>query len=58
MDEGARTAIAYGVYGVPETYFITPDGTVASKHVGPLSMARLVERVEHARGGEVGGGAR
>jgi cytochrome c biogenesis protein CcmG/thiol:disulfide interchange protein DsbE len=49
MDDGAKTAIAYGVYGVPETYFVSPQGTVASKHVGPLSMGQLVERVEHAR---------
>lgn len=36
VDYGSRTAIRYGVYGVPETFLISPDGTVAYKLVGPL----------------------
>jgi len=36
VDYGSRTAIRYGVYGVPETFLITPEGTVAYKLVGPL----------------------
>jgi cytochrome c biogenesis protein CcmG/thiol:disulfide interchange protein DsbE len=41
VDVGGRTAIAYGVYGVPETFFISPAGTIDDKHAGPVSMARL-----------------
>lgn len=37
VDPGSRIAIDFGVYGVPETYFISPDGTVARKHVGPVT---------------------
>lgn len=37
MDPGSRIAIDYGVYGVPETYFLAPDGTVAKKHIGPVT---------------------
>jgi cytochrome c biogenesis protein CcmG/thiol:disulfide interchange protein DsbE len=37
MDADGRTAIAYGVYGVPETYFIDGQGTIAFKHVGPVT---------------------
>lgn len=37
VDPGSRTAIDYGVYGVPETFFLAADGTVARKHVGPVS---------------------
>lgn len=44
-DPGGRTAIAYGVYGIPETYFIAPDGTVAFKHVGAISYEVLEERI-------------
>lgn len=33
-DPGSRTAIAYGVFGIPETYFIDPDGIVAGKIIG------------------------
>jgi cytochrome c biogenesis protein CcmG/thiol:disulfide interchange protein DsbE len=47
LDPGGRTAIAYGVYGVPETYFIDPAGRVVEKYVGPLdpeTIARLVAK--------------
>jgi cytochrome c biogenesis protein CcmG/thiol:disulfide interchange protein DsbE len=35
-DERGRTAIDWGVYGVPETFIVGPDGKIAYKHVGPL----------------------
>lgn len=49
MDVQGRTAIAYGVYGVPETFFIGPDGTIVDKHVGALWPGALAERVRRAR---------
>ncbi|HEX8696739.1 MAG TPA: redoxin domain-containing protein [Longimicrobium sp.] len=48
-DAGARTAIDYGLYGVPETFFIAPDGRVAYKHVGPVTEAVLVQWIEKLR---------
>ena len=48
LDDGARTAIAYGVYGVPETYVLGPDGTIVDKHVGPLDAATLSALVRRA----------
>lgn len=36
-DETGRTAIDFGVYGVPETYVVKGDGTIAYKIVGPLT---------------------
>jgi cytochrome c biogenesis protein CcmG/thiol:disulfide interchange protein DsbE len=41
MDEDGRTAIAYGVYGVPETFFVTRSGTIAAKYTGALTAATL-----------------
>lgn len=41
VDYGSRTAIPYGVYGVPETFIVTPDGTIAYKVVGPLTPATV-----------------
>lgn len=41
MDPDSRIAIDYGVYGVPETYFIGRDGRVAYKQIGPVSRAIL-----------------
>ncbi|WP_430395070.1 DsbE family thiol:disulfide interchange protein [Enterovirga aerilata] len=40
-DETGRTAIDFGVYGVPETFVIGRDGTIRHKHVGPLTPDAL-----------------
>jgi cytochrome c biogenesis protein CcmG, thiol:disulfide interchange protein DsbE len=39
-DLDGRTAIDWGVYGVPETYVIGKDGRVRYKQVGPLMDAQ------------------
>jgi cytochrome c biogenesis protein CcmG/thiol:disulfide interchange protein DsbE len=44
-DPGSRTALAYGVYGIPETFFIGPDGRVEAKRVGTLSYDQLIQEV-------------
>jgi cytochrome c biogenesis protein CcmG/thiol:disulfide interchange protein DsbE len=36
-DPGARVAIDYGLYGVPETFFLDVNGRVAYKHTGPVT---------------------
>ena len=36
-DPAGRTAIDWGVYGVPETFVVGRDGTILYKHVGPLT---------------------
>jgi len=40
-DPVGRTAIDFGVYGVPETFVVKGDGTIAYKYVGPLSAQTL-----------------
>ena len=42
VDAKGRTAIDWGVYGVPET-FIVKDGMIVHKFVGPLSEAAIAE---------------
>ena len=37
VDAAGRTAIDWGVYGVPETFVVGKDGKIAYKHVGPLT---------------------
>jgi cytochrome c biogenesis protein CcmG/thiol:disulfide interchange protein DsbE len=37
VDRSGRGAIEWGVYGVPETFLIGPDGRILDKHVGPLT---------------------
>ena len=49
LDDGSRTAIDYGLYGVPETFFIGRDGTVAYKHVGPVTEALLRRMIDSLR---------
>ena len=44
-DPGARTAIAFGIFGVPETYFIDADGRIAAKQVGPLDEQTLAQKL-------------
>jgi cytochrome c biogenesis protein CcmG/thiol:disulfide interchange protein DsbE len=49
VDDGGKVSIAYGVYGVPETYFIAPDGTIVNKYVGPLRPELLDGFVQEAQ---------
>ena len=37
VDANGRTAIDWGVYGVPETYLVGKDGRILYKHVGPFT---------------------
>jgi cytochrome c biogenesis protein CcmG/thiol:disulfide interchange protein DsbE len=40
-DRDGRVAIDWGVYGVPETFVVGVDGTIAYKHIGPLNPESL-----------------
>ena len=42
QDERGRVAIAYGVYGPPETFFIDRDGTIVDKAIGAVSPDQLL----------------
>ncbi len=60
LDPGSRTAIDFGLYGVPETYFIDADGIVTHRHVGPVNdgvLGREIVRLLAGSGspGEGGG---
>ena len=46
IDPNARIAIDYGVYGVPETYFIDREGRIAYKQIGPVSRTLLKQMVD------------
>jgi cytochrome c biogenesis protein CcmG/thiol:disulfide interchange protein DsbE len=48
VDPGSRTAIAFGVFGVPETFFIDAEGRIAAKHIGPLDAASLQAKLGQA----------
>jgi cytochrome c biogenesis protein CcmG/thiol:disulfide interchange protein DsbE len=46
QDPGQRTAINYGVYGVPETFFIDRSGVVRYKSTGPVPWNDLNSQVQ------------
>lgn len=46
LDPGARTAIDYGLYGVPETFIVTGDGRVIYKHTGPITERFLSQKLD------------
>jgi cytochrome c biogenesis protein CcmG, thiol:disulfide interchange protein DsbE len=48
LDEQGKTAIAYGVGGVPETYFINRSGVIVDKYVGPMTSDILRSNVAKA----------
>lgn len=48
VDRDGRAAIEWGVYGVPETFLVGPDGRILDKHVGPLDEAAAVRLLEAA----------
>jgi cytochrome c biogenesis protein CcmG/thiol:disulfide interchange protein DsbE len=48
LDEDGRTAIAYGVYGVPETFFVNRSGAIAAKYTGALTASILTQNLRMA----------
>jgi cytochrome c biogenesis protein CcmG/thiol:disulfide interchange protein DsbE len=43
VDKNGRSAIEWGVYGVPESFLIGRDGRIAYKQVGPITNETLPE---------------
>lgn len=54
-DVEGTIAVDYGLFGVPETFFIGADGTILAKHVGPLTQADLESRIAELRAGQITG---
>lgn len=45
VDHSGRAAIDWGVYGVPETFLVGPDGTIRYKHVGPFTPESVTQEL-------------
>lgn len=45
-DSAGRTAIDWGVYGVPESFIVSKTGTILYKHVGPLTEEAIKGPIE------------
>lgn len=49
VDPNGRASIDWGVYGVPETFIVGPDGTIRHKHIGPLTPENVLGFKEKLR---------
>jgi cytochrome c biogenesis protein CcmG/thiol:disulfide interchange protein DsbE len=45
LDQSGRTAIDFGVYGVPETYVIDRQGHIRWRHAGPLDAGVIAKEL-------------
>ena len=45
IDPNGKSAIDWGVYGVPETYLVAPDGTILFKQIGPFDIDALRDKL-------------
>jgi len=50
-DDSGKVAVDFGLGGVPETFFVRPDGTLARRWVGALNESQLRSLVEEIRPG-------
>ena len=48
VDQAGKTAIAYGVGGVPETYFLDKNGVIVAKFAGPMSAEDIQSNLQKA----------
>jgi cytochrome c biogenesis protein CcmG/thiol:disulfide interchange protein DsbE len=46
IDHGSKIAIDYGVYGVPETFFIDRNGRITYKHIGALGTGLIARKID------------
>lgn len=51
VDPGSRAAIAFGVFGVPETFFINGDGIIVGKISGESDALLLGATIDQILGG-------
>jgi cytochrome c biogenesis protein CcmG/thiol:disulfide interchange protein DsbE len=52
-DESGKIAIDYGVWGIPESFFIDPQGRITYKHVGAIRAVMVTEKLLEAQQGLV-----
>ncbi|HVO94631.1 MAG TPA: TlpA disulfide reductase family protein [Terriglobales bacterium] len=52
-DESGTIAVNYGTWGIPESFFIDPQGRITYKHVGAIRAALVTSKLEEAAKGIV-----
>jgi cytochrome c biogenesis protein CcmG/thiol:disulfide interchange protein DsbE len=52
-DSNGKIAIDYGVWGIPETFFLDPQGRITYKHAGELRVPIITAKLDEALKGTV-----
>ena len=47
-DEAGKIGVDYGTWGIPESFFIDPQGRITYKHVGGIRAALVLTKLEEA----------
>jgi len=50
-DESGKIGVDYGTWGIPESFFIDPQGRITYKHVGGIRAALVIAKLEDAAKG-------
>ena len=50
-DKSGKIAVDYGTWGIPESFFIDPQGRITYKHVGGIRAALVLTKIEEAAKG-------
>lgn len=56
LDRGSRVAIAYGVWGLPETFIVDRQGRITYKHVGAMGWQTIMTKLDEALRGVASAG--
>ena len=52
-DDSGKIAVDYGVWGIPESFFIDPQGRITYKHVGGIGASMVTAKLHEALRGVV-----
>ncbi|MCY4440616.1 MAG: hypothetical protein OXE53_10475, partial [Deltaproteobacteria bacterium] len=44
-----KISVDYGVWGIPEAFFISPSGRITYKHIGAIPPPLLAAKLQEAR---------
>jgi cytochrome c biogenesis protein CcmG/thiol:disulfide interchange protein DsbE len=50
-DESGKIAVDYGTWGIPESFFLDPQGRITYKHVGGIQAGLVLTKIEEAAKG-------
>ena len=50
-DESGKIAVDYGTWGIPESFFIDPQGRITYKHVGAIRAGLVLTKLDEAAKG-------